>query len=97
MTKKILIRPIITEKSMLATSHNRYTFEVNRGVSKGQIRKTIEATFGVEVIGITTTKLASKIRRVGRFRKEIKKLAGKKATVELKSGQTIDIFEAQGK
>lgn len=91
----ILIRPIITEKSMQETAANRYTFEVARNARKGQIKQAIKEVFAVEVIKVRTVKLSGKRRRVGRARREIKRPDGKKAIVELKEGQKIDLFETQ--
>lgn len=94
--KTILIRPIITEKSMGETAYNRYTFEVSRNASKGQIKLVTEETFAVKVIKVRTTKLTGARRRVGRLRREIKKPDSKKAIIELKEGDKIDLFETQG-
>ncbi len=81
---------------MIATSSNRYTFEVSPRSTKGQIRSIVEDTFNVVVTKISTVKIAGKRKRVGRLRREIRRPDKKKAIVELKKGQTIDIFETQG-
>ncbi|MCH7951669.1 50S ribosomal protein L23 [Patescibacteria group bacterium] len=91
----IVKRPIITEKSMAQTAKNQYTFEVDASASKGQIRKAVENAFDVEVIAVRTAKISGKRRRVGKLRREITKPDSKKAIVEVKSGQKIDIFESQ--
>lgn len=91
----IFKKPIITEKSMIEKAQNRYTFEVDTRASKGQIKKAAEEAFGVEVISVKTAKIAGKRRRVGRFRREVKKPDRKKAIIELKKGQKIDLFEVQ--
>ena len=80
---------------MLETATNRYTFEVASNASKGQIKQAISETFDVEVVKVRTTKLSGKRRRVGRLRREIKKPDGKKAIIEIKQGQKIDLFETQ--
>lgn len=97
MNQRIIIRPIITEKSMQEAAGNRYAFAVNPLATKGQIKSVIQETYGVEVISVKTAKVPGKRRRVGRKRREQKKPDGKKAYIELKSGQTIDIFETQSK
>jgi large subunit ribosomal protein L23 len=91
----ILKRPIITEKSMSEIAQNRYTFEVDVNATKGQVKKAVEEAFGVEVLSVKTIKIAGKRRRVGKFRREIKRSDKKKAIVEVKKGQKIDVFEAQ--
>lgn len=93
--KDVLKQPIITEKSMTQTSLNRYTFKVARNATKGQIKQAIKKAFKVDVIDIKTTKIAGKKRRVGRSRRQITKPEAKKAIVQLKEGQKIDIFETQ--
>ncbi len=90
-----LKKPIITEKSMKAVAMNRYTFEVPRLASKGQIKKAVEDIFSVEVIKVRTIRLARKRRRVGKTRREIRGPIKKKAIVEIKEGQKIDVFESQ--
>jgi large subunit ribosomal protein L23 len=94
--KNILVKPLITEKSMSETAANRYTFNVSRTSTKGQIKQAIEETFKVEVVKVNTTRKSGKRRRVGRLRREIKKPDAKKAIITVKEGQKIDIFESQG-
>ncbi|OGY16351.1 MAG: 50S ribosomal protein L23 [Candidatus Chisholmbacteria bacterium RIFCSPHIGHO2_01_FULL_49_18] len=91
----ILKRPLITEKSMAQTAANRYSFEVERSASKGQIREAVEKTFAVDVLSVQTIKIAGKKRRTGRMRRLVEKPAGKKAFVTIKEGQKIDIVEKQ--
>lgn len=91
----ILKKPIITERSLKATNSSRFTFEVVRSATKGQIKKAVEEYFKVNVINVNTAKLAGSRRRVGRLRREKTNPDRKKAIVQLKSGQKIDLFEAQ--
>jgi large subunit ribosomal protein L23 len=91
----ILIKPIITEKSMIQTAANKYTFEVDPRATKGQIRQAIQEVFGVNVVSVKTVKIAGKRRRVGKMRREIIKQKRKKAIIKLKSGQKIELFETQ--
>lgn len=91
----ILKRSIITEKSMSGAAQNRYSFEVDVIASKGQIKKAVEDTFDVQVISVRTAKMAGKRYRAGKSRREVRKPDKKKAIVELKQGQKIDMFETQ--
>lgn len=91
----ILKRPIITEKSMAQAANGRYTFEVAKNASKGQIKKAVEDTFDVSVVSVNTMKIKGKKIRTGRMRRETEKKPSKKAIVELVSGQKIDLFETQ--
>lgn len=89
----IIIRPIITEKSMLATSDRKYTFKVASGANKAEIRNAIEVCFpGTKVEKVTTMHVRGKTRRqgisIGRT------AAWKKAIVKLTpDSKTIEIFE----
>jgi large subunit ribosomal protein L23 len=90
----IIISPIISEKSMDDVSKTKFTFRVNKGASKGQIKLAIEGKFKVNVIEIKTLNMKGKTKRFGQKRIETKTSGFKKAIVVLKSGQKIDLFEA---
>ncbi|MFA6800720.1 MAG: 50S ribosomal protein L23 [Acholeplasmataceae bacterium] len=93
MTKyyDIIQAPIITEQSMkLIESSNRYTFKVDKKANKVEIKKAVEAIFGVEVIKINTVNVLPKAKKVGKY--EGFKSAYKKAVVQLPEGQKIDAF-----
>lgn len=91
----ILIRPLISEKSIKDTAKNLYTFEVVKDADKANIKKAVEQTFSVNVVSVRTVIVKGKTKRVGKKRTEIKKSAWKKAIVELKPEQKIDLFEVQ--
>lgn len=93
----ILKRPIITEKSTQATSKDKFVFEVNRHASKNQIKQAIEENFKVSVTHVNTTIMPGKTRRVGRTRRFTKTSSWKKAIVQLKPGDKIDLFEIKEK
>ena len=50
----IIIRPIITERSMDQVADRKYTFEVAKGANKIEIKKAVEEIFKVEVEKVTT-------------------------------------------
>lgn len=89
----ILIKPLITEKATGALGENKYSFIVNRKATKTQIRNEVEKTFGVHVIHIQTVTTAGKKRRLGFSRKYKRTLPQKKAIVQLKKEEKINIFE----
>lgn len=93
---KILIRPVITEKSMVDAGNGKFTFIVGRFTAKTQIRKAIQDRFKVNVEKIMTAVIKGKSKRVGTRRLEVKIEPIKKAIVELRKGQKIDIFEIGG-
>lgn len=85
----VLIRPLITEKTMASASGNRYTFQVHPEANKIQIKAAIEKLFGVKVLKITTGKNPGKLRRRGRSTGF--SATRKKATVTLREGDQIEI------
>lgn len=87
--RDVLVRPIITEKSMQQAGLNRYTFQVHRRANKFQIRDAVEKIFGVDVTKVTTNRTPGKLRRRGRSSGYTQEK--KKATVTIKPGQRIEI------
>jgi large subunit ribosomal protein L23 len=65
---QVIKRPVITEKSNIATAENQYTFEVDRRANKSQIRDAIEHIFKVDVMGVRVINIAPKYGRWGRRR-----------------------------
>ena len=61
----IIIRPIITEKSMEAVEAKKYVFEVAASANKIEIRKAIETIFGVKVQSVNTVNVMGKTKRMG--------------------------------
>ncbi len=89
----IVIRPIITEKSMAGNAEKKYTFEVNKDANKIEIAKAVAELFGVEVKKVNTLNVRGKFRRQGRYEGYTK--AWKKAVVTLTEGsKTIEFFES---
>lgn len=62
----IIIRPIITEKSMMGIADKKYTFEVAKDAGKVEIKKAVEEVFGVKVAKVTTINVRGQMRRRGR-------------------------------
>lgn len=89
---KVLQKPLITEKSVIARKANDYVFRVNMQATKGGIADEIEKTFGVNVVDVHTIIVPGKKRRRAKTHVFIKTEKWKKAIVKLKEGQTIDIF-----
>lgn len=90
--RDIIISPVITEKTMTdLLPLNKYTFEVDVGANKSQIRDAIEELFGVKVVAVNTMRCRGKLRRMGRF--QGRRPERKKAIVTLREGDSIEIFE----
>ena len=88
----IIIRPIITERSMAATSDKKYVFEVAPSAGKIEIKNAVEKIFGVKVAKVNTIKLPGKWKRMGVYTG--KTAARKKAVVTLTpDSKKIEIFE----
>ncbi|NVK05510.1 MAG: 50S ribosomal protein L23 [Flavobacteriia bacterium] len=93
--ENILIRPIITEKASAdAEGSNRYHFVVRRDANKVEIKKAVESFYGVSVEAVRTQVVAA--RRQSRYTRagmiEGSKSAYKKAIVEVREGEMIDIY-----
>lgn len=89
----MLLKPIITEKSMRLAQTGQFTFATTANTSKGQVKTTVEKLFSVEVINVRTLKLAVKTRRSGKTRQTRTTSPRYKALVTLKPGQMIDYFK----
>lgn len=63
--ENIIIKPVITEKSMTAIGDKCYTFEVMKNATKAEIAKAVEAMFGVEVLTVNTINMKKKPKRLG--------------------------------
>lgn len=87
----IIIKPIITEASMISMEENKYTFKVDKHANKTEIKRAIEELFEVDVVKVNTMNVKGKIKRLGR--NEGKRADWKKAIVKLAPGSKIEIFE----
>ena len=63
--ENIIIKPVITEKSMTAIGEKCYTFEVMKNATKAEIAEAVEAMFGVEVLTVNTINMKKKPKRLG--------------------------------
>jgi large subunit ribosomal protein L23 len=90
------LEPVITEKSTLLTKERKYTFRVDKGATKSEIRNAVNKTFGVTVLGVRTVKEKGEVKKGLSGRKRVVK-PGKKAIVTLPEKQKIDVFETKKK
>ena len=92
VAQDIVIKPIITEKSMDALQQNKYTFKVAKSANKIEIAKAVEELFGVQVESVNTMNVRGRSKRVGMYTG--KTPDWKKAIVTLKDGsKTIEFFD----
>ena len=88
----IIIKPIITENSMMGIADKKYTFQVAKDANKIEIAKAVEELFKVDVACVNTINMKKKPRRV-RYQLGFKP-AWKKAIVTLKpDSKTIEFFD----
>lgn len=92
---EVIVRPVISEKSMDQTQHGKYTFRVHRDANKHQIKAAVEELFKVTVIDVNvlTTKPHEKRRTIGRNRQVGYTVPWRKAIVSLAAGDKIEFFE----
>ena len=95
MSKSILIKPIISEKSeKLTAKGNQYTFVVDKSANKLEIKKAVESMFTTNVVAVNTVivpaKLKSRNTRGDVIRGSISSY--KKAYVTLAAGEELDIY-----
>ena len=61
----IILKPVITEKSMDGIAMKRYTFKVATDATKPEIAKAVEELFGVEVAKVNVINMKKKPKRMG--------------------------------
>ena len=84
-----LVRPVITEKSMLLSENGKVVFKVPLDASKEAVKAAVEAIFGVKVVKVNTIRQFGKVKR---FRGHTGCRSDyKKALVTLAEGQNIDV------
>ncbi|NLW25457.1 MAG: 50S ribosomal protein L23 [Clostridia bacterium] len=89
--RDIIIKPIISEKSVEQMEQNKYTFKVDKKANKIDIKQAVEAIFKVKVTDVKTMNVKGKLKRLGRYQGRTPDW--KKAIVTLQEGDKIEIFE----
>ena len=93
LSQDIIIKPIITERSMDMLADKRYVFKVQPDATKPEIAAAIEEMFGVEVASVNTISMKKKPKRLGVHAGY--KGEWKKSIVSLKpSSKTIAFFDS---
>ena len=92
LSHDIIIRPIITEKTMVGMPDKKYTFKVAKSAGKIEIAKAVEEVFKVKVEKVNTVNVRGRLRRRGRTQGYTPDW--KKAYVTLKKdSKGIEFFE----
>lgn len=85
----VIVSPVITEKSTMASEHNQVVFKVARGAKKKDIKEAVEKLFDVKVKAVNTLVRKGKIKgfrgRTGR-QSDVKR-----AIVTLEEGHSVDV------
>lgn len=94
LPEDIILRPIITERSMIGVAMKKYTFKVATDANKIEIGKAVESLFaGTKVKSVHTMHVRGRIKTQGRFKGPT--AAWKKAIVTLsESSKGIEFFES---
>jgi len=90
---EILLKPIISEKTLIKARERRYVFAVSKNANKKQIALAAKKIFEVDVLQVLIENLPGENKFRGGKRFKIKKPEQKRATLLVKPGQKIDLFE----
>jgi large subunit ribosomal protein L23 len=93
LANKVLLRQRLTEKAFLAGQSNQYVFQIATSADKGQVRRAVEAAYGVHVEGVQTVTIPPKSRNFGKSKGFVSGM--KKAIVKLKKGESLAFFKAE--
>ena len=90
-TRQVLIAPVVSEKSYRLIEERKYSFRVHPDAHKTQVRQAVEELFGVKVVAVNISQVQPKPKRRGMVRGT--KQGWKKAVVQLREGDEIQIFQ----
>jgi large subunit ribosomal protein L23 len=88
---QIVLAPVVSEKSYHGSVYGKYTFRVHPDAHKTQIRQAVEELFEVHVVSVNVSKVQAKPKRRGAIKGT--RQGWKKAVVQLKAGETIEVFQ----
>jgi large subunit ribosomal protein L23 len=88
---EILLAPVVSEKSYSLIEDHKYVFKVHKDAHKTQIRQAVEELFEVHVVSVNVLQVPSKPKRRGQT--SGRRPGWKKAVVELREGESIEIFQ----
>jgi large subunit ribosomal protein L23 len=87
---EVLLAPVVTEKAYAQIDNNKYSFRVHPDAHKTQVRQAVEQLFDVKVERVNISKVQPKPKRRGLHKGT--KPGWKKAIVQLRAGDSIEIF-----
>lgn len=93
-SRRVVIRPVVTEKSVAHTAESQYAFDVDARASKRHVKAAIEEIFKVKVLRVNTVTVHGKRKRDMRKRTmkpTVQHPDRKKAIVTLRAGDKIEL------
>jgi large subunit ribosomal protein L23 len=88
---EVLLAPVVSEKSYSLIEDRKYSFRVHPDAHKTQVRQAVEELFGVKVQAVNIVQVRPKPKRRGLV--QGRRPGWKKAIVQLREGEAIEIFE----
>ncbi len=82
--------PYISEKATDLTEEDKYVFVIKDKANKNQVKKAVEELYKINVLKVNIVKIPRKKKRLGKYHGW--KKGFKKAIVQVKKGQKIDIY-----
>ena len=92
MARQIIKRVILSEKGAKLAVKNQFLLEVDKESTKPEIRKAAEEQFGVHVLAVRTVNVKGGLRTIRGTRKQKVESTWKRATVEVKAGERIEML-----
>lgn len=92
MARDIIKRVILSEKGSRLAAFNQYFLEVDKAASKPVIRQAVEAQFGVHVLAVRTVNMKGGLRTIRGTRRQKVESTWKRAIVEVKAGERIEML-----
>ena len=62
----VIIKPVISERSMDDAQNKKYTFKVDKKANKTQVKLALEEVFGVEIEKVNIMNVKGKVKKMGR-------------------------------
>lgn len=93
-SRRLVLRPLVTEKSVANTARSQYAFEVSEAATKRGIKAAVEEIFKVKVLRVNTITLPRSVAR--NYRRPVRRRVAvqgswKKAVVTLRAGDKIEL------
>jgi large subunit ribosomal protein L23 len=93
-SRRLVLRPLVTEKSVAHTAASKYAFEVSESATKRGIKTAVESIFKVKVLSVNTITLPRSVPR--NYRRPVRRRIAvrgswKKAVVTLRAGDKIEL------